>query len=359
MSWPERAADVAWHRVRGKLPPPYSYLPTLGIALKKFHARNVQRVLRRVARVLRVPVALWLCLPYRLRTTLTRVAGWATKRELLAAGFDAEGRSPHPLRDVPRWRFERLVGCGVRDVQLFRRAFTATSALPLGDELRSYERLEYLGDAVMSIVVREWMLEKYPEEKEGTLTMIESKLVSEPALYRCAMRLGLNRFAVVNAHDMRNNLSHYRPKVLADCFEALLGALLTDRGIGACRSFVRRVVEDAWPDTNELMRNTNYKQQLVRMCRDQGFGSPRFRTVRKLPQRGKKPPQVSVEVSAGGTVYGKGTALTPSLAENEAAEVALATLSDSGSSSDEDEGAGRSDPSSPSSGTTDEEYRPI
>lgn len=71
--------------------------------------------------------------------------------------YGGAGKHEDPLADLPRWRLEALIGGPVRNMSLFRQALTAPSALPEGQELASYERLEFLGDSVLELAIREYL----------------------------------------------------------------------------------------------------------------------------------------------------------------------------------------------------------
>jgi len=287
--------------------------------------------------------AFWSWLPYTLRKFLTFglktrrrrshvsrsvrqvLDGQQTKRDLTRGGFSLDGRMADPLCDVPRWQFERLVDHGISNTELFRQAFIASSVLSPDEKLKSYERLEYLGDAILSLVVREWGLARFPIAHEGTLTSIEARLVDEKATYTYARHMGLEHFVVCNAHDMRSRL-HYRPRVLGDAFESMIGALYLDQGLEPCRKLILKVIRECNPDEDDLVRDYNFKQQLIRLCSRRGWKGPKWRVKKRVPQRGIQPPQWVSEVRIGQHIVAEAAGLSLNNAENCAAEVALDVL---------------------------------
>jgi ribonuclease-3 len=107
--------------------------------------------------------------------------------------------------------------------------------------VRSNERLEFLGDALVGAEVAEALFHRFPEKSEGDLSRLRARLVSGEALARCAERLELGRHLRVSKNADRSGTRTSRT-VLADAFEALVGALYLDCGAGAARSFVKKHV---------------------------------------------------------------------------------------------------------------------
>jgi len=89
-----------------------------------------------------------------------------SRDSLASVGFDSQGRSDAPLRDLPVQYVERLVGCKVRDISLYQSAFTHPTALQADMRHHSYQRLEYLGDSVVELCTRELLMERTPDAEE-------------------------------------------------------------------------------------------------------------------------------------------------------------------------------------------------
>lgn len=107
----------------------------------------------------------------------------------------------------------------------------------------SNERLEFIGDRVLGLIVAEWLIERFPAEQEGKLGPRLAALVSKPALAAIAETHGVADMIAVAPGEARRGVSA-QANVLADALEAMIGALYLDAGLAAARSFVRRVMED-------------------------------------------------------------------------------------------------------------------
>ena len=122
----------------------------------------------------------------------------------------------------------------------------------------SYERLEYLGDAILGMLVAEFLFAQYPFEEEGFLTVIRSKIVNRESLSRLAHKIGLKELVQFN----QGTRSH--KSVYGDCMEALIGAVYLDHGFKSCKKFVIQKLIKPHYDLDELISTTtNYKSKLL------------------------------------------------------------------------------------------------
>ncbi len=149
-----------------------------------------------------------------------------------AAGRAAQDQALQALAVTLPHRFARP--------ELLAEALTHRSAAdPRRHLLDSNERLEFLGDRVLALVMAEWLAERFPEEREGALGKRLGALVSAEALAQVAERMGLGPALRVPPGEMRAGVGN-RASVLADALEALLGALYLDGGLDPARALVRR-----------------------------------------------------------------------------------------------------------------------
>ena len=137
---------------------------------------------------------------------------------------------------------EHMLGHRFNDAGLLREALTHRSAAPgkrgQPKGTGSNERLEFIGDRVLGLLVAEWLAERFPGEQEGALGRRLALLVSQPILAEIAERVGLNAALTVAPGESRAGV-RLRATVLADAVEAVIGALYLDGGISAARAFVR------------------------------------------------------------------------------------------------------------------------
>lgn len=133
---------------------------------------------------------------------------------------------------------EKVLGVSFNDRGLLRRAFTHDSYLNehLFDGLESYERLEFLGDAVLRLVVAEHLYREV-EEDEGELSRRRDKLVDEGSAARAAERLGLGQYLLLSQGEMKQSP---KARILAETYEAIIGAIYLDRGYVVADEFVSR-----------------------------------------------------------------------------------------------------------------------
>lgn len=137
-----------------------------------------------------------------------------------------------------RWLQERL-GCSLSDPALLARALTHRSA---GSD--NNERLEYLGDAVLSFVVAELLYRRFPQASEGELSRYRATIVSGEALAAAAAALGLGGQLRLGEGELKSG-GQRRATILADALEALFGAIYVDRGLDAAREAAARLFGDA------------------------------------------------------------------------------------------------------------------
>lgn len=135
---------------------------------------------------------------------------------------------------------EEILDYTFQDRRLLEEALTHRSLLnELLDEGRSdNERLEFLGDAVLGLIIAEWVVEAYPAEKEGELTRLRSALVKEKKLAEVARGLRLGEFLYLGKGE-EQMAGRQKRSILADAFEAIVGAIYLDGGVEAVRRFVR------------------------------------------------------------------------------------------------------------------------
>ena len=140
---------------------------------------------------------------------------------------------------------ENILGHSFRRPELLREALTHRSALQGAARARgSNERLEFIGDRVLGLLMAEWLAERFPREQEGDLGRRLAHLVSQPVLAGVAEAIGLGAALSVAPGEARAGVKR-RATVLADALEAALGALYLDAGLDEARGFVRR----AWEPT--------------------------------------------------------------------------------------------------------------
>lgn len=129
----------------------------------------------------------------------------------------------------------------------------------------SYERLEYLGDAILGMIIAEYLYRTYPFKEEGFLTEIRAKIVNRESLNRLGQKIGLKELVQYN----QNSRAHR--SVYGDCMEALIGAVYLDHGFKFCQRFIIRKLIKPHYDLEELIsRTTNFKSRLLEWSQKEG-----------------------------------------------------------------------------------------
>lgn len=136
--------------------------------------------------------------------------------------------------------FEKF-GITTENEHLYEIAFTHASYSMLHDLDYNYERLEFLGDSVLSLIVSEYLYKKYPEYEEGKLTKLRANYVCQAALIYYSHELGLKDYLRVD-EDESNITRNEVLSITADIFESFLGAIFLDQGIGFAKEFISKII---------------------------------------------------------------------------------------------------------------------
>lgn len=232
--------------------------------------------------------------------------------------------------------FERKAGVRFRDRSILEQALTHRSFLGCngGDPARSNERLEFLGDAVLELVVIEHLYATFPIDREGELTKKKSLLVSKGVLAHRAEQMGLGDFILLSESE-RDSGGRERASILADAFEAVVGAIYQDCGLPGARSFIQEQLLRTATAILEDRAHLNYKSLLQEYVQAKHKTHPRYRVVTEIGPDHMK--LFTVEVSVRGILLGKGQGHNKKEAEQSAAGDALSRLRD-------DEGSPALDP---------------
>ncbi|MSQ33162.1 MAG: ribonuclease III [Dehalococcoidia bacterium] len=187
----------------------------------------------------------------------------------------------------------------------------------------SNERLEFLGDAVLGLVVAEHLYKHYPEMSEGQMTVLRAALVRQATLADVAQRLGLGQHMLLG-HGEELSGGRERPRNLARALEALLGAVGLDGGQGAARRLALRLLGDALAAALGLGALPDPKSRLQALAQARGGGAPVYRMVEVAgPQHDRR---FVIEVWVRGEPVARGEGLTKRQAEEAAAARAYGLL---------------------------------
>lgn len=224
-----------------------------------------------------------------------------------------------PEEDRPG-ALEARLGHAFRDRALLQRALTHRSASQEAGDAASYERLEFLGDAILGALAAEFLYRERAADDEGELSRIKSYLVSEPVLAAHAGELGLGPLLRLGVGEERSG-GRDKPSLLADALEAVLGALYLDAGLAATRSFVEPMLRAGLDDWRSGAAQRDAKTALQERLQAEGGEPPEYRlTATSGPDHQKR---FVVECWAAGRLLGRGEGSSKKRAEQAAAAAAL------------------------------------
>jgi ribonuclease-3 len=232
---------------------------------------------------------------------------------------------------------ERALGLEFRDASLREAALTHRSFAFEEGVLPTNERLEFLGDAVLGLVITDLVYRAYPELSEGELAKLRAAMVNMTMLAELAGELGLGQAVRLGRGE---ELSGGRSKasILADALEAVLGAVYLDRGIEGARALIERLF---WPRVEAYGRGEgarDYKTSLQELAAQDLGRLPEYRVQERGPDHQK---EFTATVYLAGQPYGEGSGRSKKEAEQEAAREAHARLTRPGSEADVRAEAGR------------------
>lgn len=214
--------------------------------------------------------------------------------------------------------FERL-RIKPKSITLYDRAFSHSSYANEHKQKQDYERLEFLGDAIVDLVVADYLYENYKED-EGEMTKVRASYVCENALYEYSMALGLNHYIKVG-HGEEEKEDILKKAIIADIFEALIAAIYLDLGYATARRVVLSIVVPYIK--NSVTFFSDYKSALQEAVQTDKK-SVEYNLIKEEGPSHKK--KFTVEVKIDNLVYGVGIAGSKKEAEQLAAKAALDKL---------------------------------
>ncbi|MGY3702916.1 ribonuclease III [Vagococcus martis] len=211
-----------------------------------------------------------------------------------------------------------------KDISLLEQAFTHSSYVNEHRhfELQDNERLEFLGDAVLELEVSDYLYRHFQDLPEGKLTKLRSTIVREDSLAMFAKECGFDQFVKLGKGEENSN-GRSRSSLLCDLFEAFLGALYLDQGAKKAKEFIYQVVV-AKIETGAFSHEMDHKTALQEVLQKNGDILIEYHLI---AEEGPAHARIfHVEVCGGGTPLGKGSGKSKKVAEQKAAEAALANI---------------------------------
>lgn len=212
-----------------------------------------------------------------------------------------------------------------KDEALLELALTHKSYANENKMTSHNERMEFLGDAVLGLVISEYLMKTFPDSNEGDLSRFRAAVVSEPALASVARELGLGEFLLLGKGEDQSG-GRNKDSLLADCLEALIAAIYLDAGKDAVESLVIRLFEEAMKKNRASGESLDYKTELQEICQERLKQLPEYRVVSETGPDHQK--QFEMEVWVKGELSGRGRGKSKKEAEQGAAKEALEKLSE-------------------------------
>ena len=218
---------------------------------------------------------------------------------------------------------ETAIGYRFRNISLLQNALAHSSYANerWHNSLLSNERLEFLGDSVLCMLVAEYLYRNFPDRPEGELTRMRADMVCETTLAAAANRIGLGEHLLLGHGEQRFG-GRQRDSILADAMESVIAAAFLDGGLEAAKGIVQRFILVEVPV--KKLHNADYKTQLQELVQQKKNQVLSYVLVGESgPDHDK---QFTVEVSLNGAVVGQGTGSSKKRAEQQAACAAIERL---------------------------------
>jgi ribonuclease-3 len=221
--------------------------------------------------------------------------------------------------------FNQRAGLGFKNMALLTRALTHRSYINENpDALEDNERLEFLGDAVLDFIVAAWLYHRYPEMTEGDLTLVRTALVRTEQLAEFASKLDLGKAIRLGQGEIVSG-GRSRRALLCASFEALIGGIYLDRGVGAVEVFFESYIIDAIDEILVDGHPRDPKSLLQEWTQARAQNPPEYETIKETGPDHEK--VFEVKVSVNGIVSGIGAGNSKREASKMAAQKALEELS--------------------------------
>lgn len=234
-------------------------------------------------------------------------------------GFFKSGSKEREFRKA----VEQIIGEKPSNALLYQLAFRHTSASKetnIGGFRESNERLEYLGDSVLGMIVAEYLFKKYPFKDEGFLTEIRSRIVNRESLNQVARKIGLEKLIQFDGQ----RIAHNRTSMYGDAMEALIGAIYLDKGFRFTRTFIlKKLIANYFDLDTVIQTNTNYKSILLSWAQQEGKKIA-FEIVQENGKHHHK--EFVAQVKVNGEAISTGGGWNKKKAEQEAARRACESL---------------------------------
>ena len=224
-------------------------------------------------------------------------------------------------REKQLQELERKIGVSFLSKSLLNQSLTHSSyAYETKEKIHNNERLEFLGDAVLKLVISEYLFHKFPERQEGDLTKIRASVISDVTLASVAKEMKLGSYILLGENEKRTGGAN-RKSNLANVFEGLLGAIYLDGGIGRSREMALRFLISEIDKVSKEGYIRDFKSALQEHVQKKGWGLPNYSVLKETGPKHKR--IFWTDVSVRNRIMGTGKGLNKKESEQAAAKIAL------------------------------------
>ncbi|MCX8010636.1 MAG: ribonuclease III [Ignavibacteria bacterium] len=238
-------------------------------------------------------------------------------------------KSKSELSRIHKPRFEKLekiVGFKIKNKEIFLEAITHRSVSTKNQnymKISSNERLEFLGDSVLNLIVGEFIFKKFNNEDEGFLTKLRAKLVNRDILISTAEKLKISDIMLMS-ENASLSLKEGAKSIISDAIEALIGAIYLEQGLEGARKFIMKNIVRLNKNLFYEQEDKNFKSQLLEYTQGKKLGTPDYKIIKEEgPQHART---FTIEVFINGKSFGIGVGKNKKSAEQSAAKNALVKI---------------------------------
>ncbi|MFO7896989.1 MAG: ribonuclease III [Candidatus Cloacimonadales bacterium] len=219
--------------------------------------------------------------------------------------------------------FEVLINYRFKNTDLAKAALSHTSLISNGTEYWPYERMEFLGDSILGLIVSDTLFHKYPKYSEGDLSKLKSKLVSKKYLSYKAREIDLGRFILMSG-EAELSKGRESSSILCDTIEAIICAIYLDSNLEQAGKFIKRVILSDFAKSIDRSKVTNYKSILQEHTQSNYRNVPTYKITKEVgPDHAKT---FTVIVTINNQEAGTGVGSNKKNAQQEAAKNACLKL---------------------------------
>ncbi|MFV0481080.1 MAG: ribonuclease III [Campylobacteraceae bacterium] len=187
---------------------------------------------------------------------------------------------------------EECLGYEFKDTKIITQALTHRSYI----KAKNNERLEFLGDAVLDLIVGEYLFKKFEDLAEGELSKLRASLVNEKGFQKLAKKLDLGRYILISIAEENNN-GREKASILSNAFEALMGAIYLESGLDAVRTIVTNLLESVYPKIDMQSIFKDYKTTLQEITQAEFGVTPTYKLIRSFGPDHQKEFEVCIMIN--------------------------------------------------------------